>query len=101
MGEEEEVIQEETNPFEEFNSNKYKELLDPSIVENLIKSREKFLAERQKTEKRLIDDKYETDQISIGSYKRNCDRLEKWVNAERVSIQKTRKEIEIGLCKAK
>jgi hypothetical protein len=39
----------ETDPFEKFNSRKYKELLDPSIVDTLIKSRERFLAEREKT----------------------------------------------------
>jgi len=49
----------------------------------------------------LIEDKFETDQISIGSYKRNCERIEKWVSAEKISIQKTRREIEMGLGKAK
>lgn len=39
--------------------------------------------------------------MSVGSYKRHCERIEKWVDAEKVSIQKTKKDIEMGLGKAK
>ena len=84
------------DPFKEFTEKKFKELLKPENMRELIRMREQALDHRAKTESENLKRDFENKRFSPRTFQNKKIELEKWVSKEREKIRRSQKDIERG-----
>ncbi|CAD8190775.1 unnamed protein product [Paramecium octaurelia] len=86
----------EQNPFYDFASKKFRELLNPENMKKLIKMRETAIEERHKNELKNIHEALQQKQISLKTFEKQKFKIEKWVTKEKDDFKQQKSNIEIG-----
>ncbi|CAK81208.1 unnamed protein product (macronuclear) [Paramecium tetraurelia] len=86
----------EQNPFYDFASKKFKELLNREYMNKLIQMRETAIEERQKNEMKNIHEALQQKQISPKTYEKQKFKIEKWVTKEKEDFKQQKSNIENG-----
>ena len=60
--------------------------------------REEALEYRQKAEEEVLMDKFQKNDLSVSTYNSKIKKLEKWVDKEKLQINKYKKDIKKGVC---
>ncbi|CAD8121249.1 unnamed protein product [Paramecium sonneborni] len=86
----------EQNPFYDFASKKFRELLNRENMNKLIKMRETAIEERHKNEMKNIHEALQQKQISPKTFEKQKFKIEKWVTKEKEDFKQQKSNIENG-----
>ena len=84
------------NPFRDFASRKFRELLKRENMDHLILWREEVLEDRRKKQGLLIKDMLKKKRISPKTYRKEQLRLEKWVTRQRNDLEMAKIDMQKG-----
>jgi hypothetical protein len=80
----------DAEPFKEFTSKKFKELVHGDNLQNLIQMREHALDLRHKAQVEMMNQMYANERVSPKTFQSKIFELEKWVTKEKEKITKTK-----------